>query len=241
VYNSCSELKQILRDQTFAFLAIQGTSDEYNELSVGTSKALLYPETRNVPQYISPPSQNAEVYFAHIDRQVSKMFQLAKLESGGLSAQVSNPSGQGIQDQQSGVSKAWDFNQTNSALSKKAGNLEDGEMKLWNTFSRWVNGNDFEGRVEYPNEVSIQSLNQDLDEAEKIMRLSLGTEFNKEVKRAIIKKKFPRMNDKDLGKLIDGMETQEEQAGKGESGRLLDRVPSFMNRVSALNANSGGK
>uniref|UniRef100_A0A6H1ZEC5 DUF4055 domain-containing protein n=1 Tax=viral metagenome TaxID=1070528 RepID=A0A6H1ZEC5_9ZZZZ len=219
VYNSCSELKQILRDQTFAFLVLFGNSSEYDELSVGTSKGLLVPPDRTAPFYLSPPSSNAETYYTHIDRQVTKMFQLAKLEGGSVQAPDTV--------QQSGVSKAWDFNQTNSALSKKAGNLEDGETKLWDMFSRWVNGNEFDGSIDYPHEFNINSLKQDMDEAETAMRLQLGSEFNKEVKKAIIQKKFPRMNKEELDEMISGMETQEDRNGKGESGRLLDRIPSL--------------
>lgn len=232
VYNSCSELKQILRDQTFAFLAIQGTSSEYDELSVGTSKGLLYPPDRAIPQYVSPPAQNADVYFQHIDRQVSKMFQLAKLEGGSASF-----NGQ-TAVQQSGVSKAWDFNQTNSALSKKANNLEDGETKMWYMFAAWLD-KEFDGSIEYPSEFDVQSLNNDLDEAEKMFRIQLGAEFNKEVKRAIMKKKFPRVNEDDMNKMILDMETKEDQSGKGVSGRLAERIPS-LNRFAAFNANSGG-
>lgn len=235
VYNSCSELKQILRDQTFAFLAVQGNSTEYDELSVGTSKGLLYPPDRNIPQYVSPPTGNAEVYFKHIDRQVSKIFQLAKLEGGSVQA----PEQSAVM--QSGVSKAWDFNQTNSALSKKAGNLEDGEMKLWQIYAKWLD-KEFDGYIEYPHEFSVTSLNDDLVEAEKIMRLNMGADFNKEIKSAIIKKKFPRMADEDITKMIVSMEAQEDTMGKGESSRLFERVPSFMNRFAANNnANSSGK
>ena len=232
IYNSCSELKQILRDQTFAILAIQGDSTEYNAIEVGTSKALLYPENRQAPQYVSPPSANAEVYFSHIDRQITKIFQLAKLEGGSV-----QPSGQDAV-QQSGVSKAWDFNQTNSALAKKAGNLEDGEMKLWQMFAAWQ-GKDFDGSVVYPNEFSIQSLKDDLNEAEQVARVMLGKTFNIEVKKAIVKKKFPRLPDDQLDVMIKEIETNE---GKGESGRLLDRIPSLMEKLAAQkNANFGGK
>lgn len=230
VYNSCSELKQILRDQTFAFLAVQGDTSDYDAVSVGTSKGLLYPRDTNKPEYISPPSSNAETYFNHIDRQVTKMFQMAKLEGGSVQPPDAI--------QQSGVSKAWDFNQTNSALSKKASNLEDGEMKLWQLFARWVD-KDFTGSIQYPNEFSIQSLNEDLDEAEKLMKIQLGNEFNKEIKKGIIKKKFPRMNEKDLNKLIKDMESKEETPVKSESSRLLDRIP-LLRKTAQNNANSGG-
>jgi hypothetical protein len=233
IYNSCSELKQILRDQTFSFLAIQGTASEYDELSVGTGKGLLYPKDTNKPEYVSPPSANAEVYFNHIDRQITKIYQLAKLEGGSVqsSGQDATP--------QSGTSKAWDFNQTNSALAKKAGNMEDGETKLWQQFAAWQ-GKEFDGSIAYPNEFSIQSLKADLDEAEQIARLSMGKTFNIEVKKAIIRKKFPRMDEKLVTKVSKEIEENE---GKGEGGRLLDRIPSLAERLAAKNnnANSGGK
>ena len=237
VYNSCSELKQILRDQTFAFLALQGNSTDYDELSVGTSKGLLYPVGSAAPLYVSPPAANSETYFKHIDRQVAKMFQLAKLEGGSVQA----PEQSAVQ--QSGVSKAWDFNQTNSALSKKAGNLEDGEMKLWGMFARWIDKK-FDGSIEYPHEFSIQSLNADIDEAEKMARLSLGAEFDKEIKTAIMKKKFPRMNDEDMKSMVDDMASNEDKNGQSIGSRLLNKVPSFMdkvNKMATVNTPTGGK
>lgn len=214
VFNACSELRQILRDQTFAILTMQGTADEYDEIKVGTSKGLLYPVDRDRPGYISPEAANAEVMFKHIDRQISTMFRLAKLEGGSA-----KPQDQSAQTQ-SGVSKAWDFNETNQALSDLADNMQDGESKLWRTFAQWE-GKEFDGHVIYPKEFSVQSLNEDLDEAEKELKLNLGQTFNIEVKKAIIKKKFPRIDELTLQSMIDELETVETKA---EGGRLLDRL-----------------
>lgn len=230
IYNSCSELKQILRDQTFSILALQGNRDEYQADSVGTNKALLYPEERNAPTYVSPAPENARVYFEHIDRQITKIFQLAKLEGGSV-----QQSGQDAVAQ-SGVSKAWDFNQTNSALSKKAANLEDGEIKLWQLFALWT-GKEFDGTIQYPMEFSIQTLKADMDEAEQSSRLMLGKEFDMAVKEAIIKKKFPRLDQAGITKMINEMKTQQ---GKGLGGGLVDRRPDLFNRQPQY-ANSGGK
>lgn len=202
VYNACSELKQILRDQTFAFLTVQGKASAYNELIVGTNKCLIYPEGTNAPSYVSPPADNATIYANYIDTQIRKMFQLAKLEGGSAKQEQQATI-------QSGVSKAWDFNETNSALSKKASNLNDGEEKLWQIFARWE-GKEFDGSIEYPDEFSIQSLNEDLDEAEKMFKLELGAGVNKEIKEAIIKKKFPRMPQDDIDKLVKSMESGED-------------------------------
>lgn len=229
VYNSCSELKQILRDQTFAFLAIQGTASEYDELSVGTSKAILYPENRQAPVYVSPPSANAEVYFSHIDRQIRKIYQLAKLEGGSATQEQTAM-------QQSGTSKAWDFNETNSTLSYKALNLQDGEQKIFNLVALWE-GKEFDGTISYPNEFSITSLMDDLTEAEKSARLMLGETFDLEVKKCIHKKKFPRATEEELEQMEKEAKAkidQQSQMNANPNGGLVNR---FRN---VFNANSGG-
>lgn len=235
IYNSCSELKQILRDQTFAFLAIQGTSDEYNELSTGTGKGLLYPEGRNVPQYVSPPADNANIYFDHIDRQVSKIYQLAKLESGGLSGSVKVAGNVSNSNQQSGVAKAWDFNETNSALNEKAGNLEDGETKLWQLFALWL-GKEFEGSIKYPDEFSVSSILDDITEAEAAARLKLGETYDIEVKKAIQKKKFPSAPQDEL----DAM-AEELQSVSADNARTNDLVKRFQFLNNNKNAVPGGE
>ena len=228
VFNACSEVRQILRDQTFAILTMQGTSDDYDKVTVGTGKGLLYPIGSERPGFISPPSANAEVMFTHIDRQISAMFRLAKLEGGSAKREEQSAV------QQSGISKAWDFNETNQALSDLADNMQDAESKLWRLFARWEN-KDFDGQVIYPKEFSVQSLMEDLDEAEKELRLNLGRTFNIEVKKAIIKKKFPRIDDATLQKMINELESEET---KGEGSRLLQRL-GFGKATE--NANSGGK
>lgn len=73
------------------------------------------------------------------------------------------------------------------------------------------------------------------------MRLNLGADFNKEIKASIIQKKFPRMNKDDIDAMIETMKSQEDMMGKGESGRLMDKIPSLFNRFANNNANSGGK
>ena len=219
IYNACSELKQILRDQTFAFLAVQGKSSDYNEAVIGVNKGLVYPEGANVPQYVSPPSSNADVYFQYIDRQVHKIFQMAKLEGGTGEFQ-----GQSAV-QQSGVSKAWDFNQTNSALSQKAGNLNDAEEKIWNMFALWEGQNKFEGSIKYPDEFSIQSVNEDLDEAEKMARLNLGKETDFAVKESIIKKKFPRASEEEIDAMVESMKSVVPE--KAQPNRLAERLGLF--------------
>ena len=224
IYNSASELRQILRDQTFSFLVLQGDANDFNAIEVATNKGLRYPKETNQPQFISPDAANAEVYFKHIDRQVDKMFELAMLPSGSASFE-----GQSAV-QQSGVSKAWDFNQTNSALSKKASNYEDGELKAWEMFAKWE-GKEWDGSVEYPREFNVQSLIEDLNEAKETLKLGLGATFDKEIKQAIVKKKFPQKTDQEIDAMV------KEFADTNETGTTLkDKVGSIFRKGAGLGA-----
>lgn len=220
IYNASSELRQILRDQTFAFLALEGSSEEYAALTLGTGKGLIYPEGRKEPKYISPPTDNATVYFDHIDRQISKIFSIAKIDAGIGGQAKSAPSGGASVDSQSGISKAWSFNQTNSSLSTKASFLEDAEMRIWTHFAAW-DDKTFTGSVQYPNDFSISDLQSDLNECEQESRLGLGKTFNVEIRKAIVKKKFPRMDDEKIEEMAQEIEELQTQK---PSSSMADRV-----------------
>jgi hypothetical protein len=218
VYNKCSELNEILRNQTFAILAIQGNASDYNESEVGTNIAIVYNEGMNAPQYVSPPSDNAQVLMDHIDRQVKKMYQIAKLEGGDAES---------AGDVQSGISKAYDFHETNSALAKKASNMEDGEYRIWRTFGVWE-GVDWDGKVTYSRDFNVKSLAEDLDESERLMRQQLGQDIEKKIKISLVKKKFPRMNEEEIEESV--------QTGNMSIGqRLRDRIPQAFTQPSGTN------
>ena len=235
IYNSSSELRQILRDQTFAFLALQGDSDAYAGLDLGTGKGLLYPVGSAKPEYVSPPSSNATTYFDHIDRQIIKIFQLAKIQAGASvsGSAKSLPAGGATVDTQSGVSKAWSFDQTNSSLSTKASNFEEGELRIWQLFAAWE-GKEFDGSIQYPQDFSVSDLMSDITEAEAEATLGLGKTFNIEVKTAIIQKKFPRAPDEDIQKMVDEVIALEDKAEA--QSNVQGQAQSFAQRMKQVAA-----
>lgn len=227
IYNKCSELNEILRNQTFSFLTIQGKSQDYDEISVGTSKALLYPEGMTTPAYVSPPSDNATTLMSHIDKQIGKIFQLAKLDGGSASQEEQV-------DVQSGVSKAYDFHETNAALAKKAGHMEDGEYRMWSTFAAWE-GKEFDGSIQYSRDFNVKELMSDLTEAEKLMRMTMGESFEKRLKEELIKKKFPRMPIEEVEKMVD-----EATTASKPGAQLRNRIPGVFNNNPAFGGGNGG-
>lgn len=231
VYNLCSELSQIITDQTFAFLAIQGTIQDYGgDQSLGTGKGLLYPEGANLPAYVSPSADNARVIMDQIDRQINKAFQLAKLEGG--SADQKNQ----IKDQ-SGISKAFDFHQTNSSLNKKASNLNDSELKLFDLVSKWESGKEFDGAIVYPDNFSVTEVNNDIKEAQEILKLNVGKLTHIAMNKAIMKKKFPRMSEEDMDELIEDMESTVNKESDSDTNNNGNRLRDRLN-LSRVNTNN---
>ena len=225
IYNLCSELQQIIDDQTFSFLALQGDISEYQgDKSIGTSKGLIYPEGKNPPTYVAPPNGPAEIVITQINNQVRKIYQIAKVDGGSasLDQQVKT---------QSGISQAFDFQETNSSLSKKANNLNDGEMKLWQLYASWEN-KVFDGSIQYPNEFSIRSVNDDIEEAVNFGKLEIGNMVKKELNKHIIKKKFPMMPDEELDLLINDMESA---VGQDDVSKVIDRIRNRQSRETVPN------
>lgn len=216
IYNLSSQLNQVIEDQTFAILTLQGKASDFSAAEVGTNKALIYPNDTNTPQYISPQPANAEIIMRQIDQQIEKIYQIAKLEPGNGSYKG------GQATEKSGVAKAWDFQQTNSSLVQKASNLEDAEIKIWSLFAKWE-GKDWDGSVEYPKEFNVKSLNEDIENALNLNKLNLGEEFNKRVKKEIVKKKYPRMSKDDLQEIEDEIDNNI-NVGSPNASRIANRL-----------------
>jgi hypothetical protein len=201
IYNLCSSLNQIIRDQTFSFLAIQGdVSDYQGDNSIGTRKGLIYPLNTNVPQYVAPDRANADVIMSQIDRQVQKIYQMARID-GGSAEQLQQVVSQ------SGVSKAFDFHETNSALVRKSNNMADAENSLWGLYAMSL-GRVFDGNINYSSNFSVSSLNDDIEEAVSFGKLAIGNTFKSAVYENIIRKKFPRREDSEIKKMIKDMEEE---------------------------------
>ena len=225
IFNLSSELQELIRNQTFAFLALNGKATDYSEATIGTNRGLIYPHGFNAPVYVSPPPANADIIMSQINNQISQIYSLAKLEGGSGQFKGQNAVAQ------SGVGKAWDFNQTNSSLTKKASNLEDAEIKMWQLFAKWE-GKEFEGSIEYSREFDVTSLMDDLAEAQELAKLNLGDMVNKEVNKAIIQKKFPRKPDADIDLLVKDMEI---------APKPQDKQPSLFNRLGLKPTTKSGE
>lgn len=132
IFQQCSWLNEILQNQTFPVLVYP--SPEPTDLTIGSENALGFDGTgsKHAPSFIAPPSGPAEVIALNIDRLIKEIYRMA---------QMSHTTG--VEKQASGVAKAWDFEESNMALSDFAENIENAEMRIAFMFSKYMNTENF--------------------------------------------------------------------------------------------------
>jgi hypothetical protein len=143
IYNMLSALREMIFRQPFPQMVAQGSAEEYGNVqasdgaqiaaALGTYRIFLYPENRNPPQFIAPDPTSAAFLSEQIRYESQKIAYLSHLDA--LSAQQSS---QVVA--QSGVSKAFDFLNTNEAL-RAMGAIISTAFKLSMEFcAYWLSG-----------------------------------------------------------------------------------------------------
>lgn len=198
IYNMTSWLNDILINQTFSVLVYPSNNE--TELELGTSNALGFPsEASHEPKFIAPAADPANILHAEIERLQQECYRMAG---------VVNVTG--VKSEQSGVAKAWDFQQTNQVLSDFADILESTELKLADLFQRFT-GVEFEYTVNYPNDFSIADVQTELANAEIAKGLNFGDAFNVEVYKRVLTSYLPELSDEDFDELVKSYEAELEK------------------------------
>lgn len=173
IYNLCSELDEILRNQAFSLLIYP--SKDPKDLTIGTNNALGFDGTavRHPPAFIAPPADPATLIMTQIDRLIKEIYRMASLSHAT-----------GVQEAKSGVARQWDFQMTNQALADFAKNCEEAEMKLLRLFGRYVR-EDQGYRASYSSDYSIRETVEYLDNAARALEMDLGALFDSAVKEQV--------------------------------------------------------
>ncbi|WEU67476.1 portal protein [Xanthomonas phage JGB6] len=231
VANYCSNLDQIINDQTFSQLVIpaagllSGISSTINTvdsndpdvlkktkdiIALGTSQVLLYDgENGSAPQYIAPDPKQAEIIITAIKQIINEIYHTVGL-SGERTKQDNS---MGI-DNSSGVAKAFDFERVNALLSAKAMSMQAFSNRLENMVRIWhgedpYDIDDTEVNVEYSTNFDVRSLNDELAIANQLSLLSVPMELRQYQMKDIVDKLYPMLEDAERTKImkaIDGWE-----------------------------------
>jgi hypothetical protein len=166
IFNLGSLLSEILYRQTFSQLVAEGSAHEYGDegdiARLGTSSIFLYPEGRRAPEFISPDSAQAELLMKRIDALIDEVYRLACLTRGSVREGA----------MASGISKAFDFLDTNQALA-------DAGAQVAAAFERAlaIASPGWSGRIRFPGDFGVEQAGTLLDETKRALGLDIGPLF----------------------------------------------------------------
>lgn len=179
LFNLCSEIDELIRNQAFNILtypASEGqTQDEVKEVTVGTENVMSYDGTlKGKPEFIAPSADPLQQLRDERKDLIEEIYRMAEL------SHVT-----GVETKSSGVAKQWDFNQTNQVLSDFALNAEEAEREVAKIFELWTNTT-VSYYCKYSDDFGIVDVAAALDEVSKALDLNIGGKFNVEAKKKAV-------------------------------------------------------
>lgn len=197
LYNHCSWLGEILRNQTFPLLTIP--SLDVNDLVVGTNNALGYiPDSSHAPAFIAPPSDPATILQTQISSLIQEMYRMASLSFVINTTQNNN----------SGIARQWEFERTNQQLANFAMQCARAETEVMELVSRWVNS-DITYTVSYPDDFGIVDVTDQLAQAQAVLDMNLTDGLQEEVLKKVLAVYCPDMPDERFDELVEDMKRRQ--------------------------------
>lgn len=196
LFNHCSWLGEILRNQTFPLLTIP--SLDANDLVIGTNNALGYnPDYSHEPGFIAPPSDPATILQNQIASLVQEMYRMANLSFIISTTQNNN----------SGIARQWEFERTNQQLANFAAQCAHAETAVMNLVAKWVN-EDITYTVAYPDNFGIVDITEELTQAQAVLDMGLGDGLREEVLKKVLAAYCPDIPDERFDELVEQLRKQ---------------------------------
>jgi len=178
LYNLTSELRELLRSQTFSILTIpvkdENERAKLTGLTISTENALTYnPEGGGVPGFVAPPADPVQCYETRIDKVIDCLYKIASLEFIG-SVQ---PSGEALK---------YHFMQTNRTLAGMAEMADLAENQIADLVYLWQ-GKEFGGAISYCNDFNLSDIAAAVATAIDTITLGMGPEFDNTLKKRLAK------------------------------------------------------
>lgn len=213
LYNHCSWLTEILRNQTFPVLTFP--SKEATDLVIGSNNALCYDgdTVKFQPGFISPPSDSAQMLQSQIKMLIEEMYRMA-----GLSFVT------GTRQESSGIARQWEFERTNQRLSEFAKRCSMTERKMVMKVARWM-GLDIDYTATYSSDFGVTDISTELKNAQAVLDMDLSPELRVEVAKQVMGAYLPELSAERFDEIVgsigeDGLESEysEPPAGKRPAG-----------------------
>lgn len=182
--NWASALDESFEAQMFAFPVLYSKKSP-TDVGVGVSVVLhLNPEDDEKFEYVVPETGPFEESWVAFYRLV----ELANKHMGIAPTAV----GSGKVDAKSGVSKAWDFFESEKILSRMAGNEQDVADEIFTLAGKWM-GTEFTGSLSYKTKFDLTTAQDDINDLISLQSAGMPLTARKEMMRQVITKKLPNL------------------------------------------------
>jgi hypothetical protein len=220
LYNLISEVRELLRNQTFAILNIPigdanlATAQELTGQTTGTGNVLFSVEAAN---FISPQDTNVAAYHEHIDRLIRTIYRLATVawESDSRDAEAAD----------SRKLKKEDLHQM---LAGYAAECEDTEIQIAKLVYRAHFGEQWQTQwdkdqpsISYPDDFDVESLTEMLENATAAQALELGETATKELKKRVATHLLPGLSQPLAQKIEEEIEALEVKTAAEQEMELM--------------------
>lgn len=135
------------------------------------------------PEYLTPGTSPLDLISKWIDRGRDEIYRLAKL--GGTSGVKTS------KEAVSGIAYAYEFNETNQSLSKKAESVEQAEIEIHRLFGKWFR-KEFTGNIQYPREFGVDDFIMELQILAEARTTITSETAIREIESRLVRKLFAR-------------------------------------------------
>lgn len=233
LYNLTSEVRELLRNQTFAMLNIplgqDGSIEREMSLlgeTAGTQNVLFSSQPAG---YVSPEGTNVEVYHEHIDRLIRLIYRLAVVGWEGDS-----------KDAESADSRKLKKEDLHQMLSGYAQECEQVERALAQLVYRAHYGASWETQwaadapsISYSRDFDVTGLLDELEAVTQGMALELGETATREMKKRAVPKLLPNLPKQTLAQIEQEIEALPVQTEQEKQAELLEMKTGLMGEAAA--------
>jgi len=222
VYNLHSEVRELLRNQTFAILNVPVGPDgnvEEEQAKIGaqggTTNVLF---SSQAVDYVSPDGTNVEVYHDHIDRLVRSIYRLAAAPWEGDS-----------KDAESADSRMVKREEQTQVLGKYATECQRFDDEITELYyratagaDRWQQAKEADGlSIRYPESFEPPNLEEVAARAADAIGLDLGPTAAKEIKKRTVRHMLPNLSEEQSAQIDQEIDGQAIQTAEEKQAALL--------------------
>jgi hypothetical protein len=222
ILNWCSFADEEVANRCLNILTMQRDETD-RPVEISHYNVIEYAEGADAPAYLTPGETPLKLIWEAVDQARNEIYRLAKLSgSTGLL---------GVREATSGIAYAFEFNETNQSLCKKAEFLEQAEIEVHRLVGRWLQ-KEFDGAITYPREFGVDDFLTELQILAEARSTLTSETAIKEVEKKVANKMFAKRKQKLRKKIEEEIDSSE--------AKPLGVFESFSSVPSAMTGAPGG-